>query len=178
MARNLFEGLEYLDMQRMIDPVVSIDEYEAKIGDNDDVITVSFVVQGEAVGEDLVDWMERGYEWVEDAETSEGELSMGRYVVFVEILRRSTAAARIMQLLDDLETLTGRKPSDYQFKIFGKEYPATEAVIREHVLLSPHAYRQSKEQALNEWRTIAGLTTVPTYERDAEIQALQNRAGL
>lgn len=178
MTRALFEGLEHLDMQRMIDAVVSIDEYEARIGDNDDVITVSFIVKGEAVGEDLVDWLERGYDWVEDAELSEGELTVGHHVVFVEIARRSAAARRIMQMLDDLETLTGRPAHDYEFKIQQRKYPASEQVIQQHIALSPHAYRQTHEAELNEWRTRAGLDTVPVYERDELMRELQHRAGL
>lgn len=179
--RRLFEGLEHLDMVDMIQDTLGIDEYEAQTGDNDELITLSFVVRGESVAEDLVDWLERGYEWVEDAERSEGELKPGYYVVFVEIPRRSTAPDRIWELLQDLDTLTGRPPEQYQLRMLDKLYPASTETIKRWIPLSPHQYRQERETDLNEWRTIAGLPVAETYQpdhTDHSITNLRRSAGL
>ena len=106
MTRRIInEGLDYLDMVDQIEPTVSVDEYSAKMGKDSDIVTLAFTVNSEAAGNDLVDWFERGYDFVLDAQVSEGEVKPGQYLVFVEMNRRSSVPKRIIELLDDLEKL-------------------------------------------------------------------------
>jgi len=103
MTRRIInEGLDYLDMVDQIEPTVSVDEYSAKMGKDSDIVTLAFTVKSEAAGNDLVDWFERGYDWVLDASLSEGELSPGKYLVFVEMKRRTKVPERIVELIEDL----------------------------------------------------------------------------
>jgi len=85
----LNESLDYLDMENKVYPILSIDEYAAKMGEDKDIITLTFIVKSKLVGEDLVTWFERGYDFVLDASVSEGELEPNKYLVFVEMDRRS-----------------------------------------------------------------------------------------
>jgi hypothetical protein len=176
--QQLNEGLGYLDMENMVVPVLGIDEYSAHSGDDDEIVTLSFIVRDHEAGEDLSDWLERGYDWVVDASVSEGELKSGQWVVFAELNRRSTVPARVMEVLSDLDTLTDVKAKDWKVSIDGKEYPATEENIANHLTLSPHLYRQDHEEELNEWREIAGLPNVNTYENDEAIKAIKRQAGI
>ena len=98
-SKILNEGLDYLDMVGQIDPKISVDEYEAKNGKDSDIVTIAFTVNSEAAGNDLVDWFERGYDWIVDASLSEGEISPGKSLVFVELNRRSTVPLKIVELL-------------------------------------------------------------------------------
>ena len=95
------ESLDYLDMEGQLESKISIDEYAAKMGPDHEVVTLSFIVKSELAGEDLVSWFEKGYDFVIDASTSEGELAPGKYVVFVELDRRSRVPQRIIELLND-----------------------------------------------------------------------------
>ena len=58
----LSESLNYLDMENQVIPVVSVDEYAAKMGTDKDIVTVTFMVKSKLVAEDLVTWFERGYD--------------------------------------------------------------------------------------------------------------------
>lgn len=175
---RLNESLEYLDMQGHVTPVLGIDEYQSKIGEDSDIIVLSFLVSGEAVGNDLVDWLERGYEWIIDADISPGEVLDRKFMVFAEMNRRTSAPRRIIEALEDLETLTGLKVSDWKVKIDGEKYPAEEKTIQKHVVLNPNQYRAQEQEELNEWREIAGLKTVATQELDADLIAMQRQAGI
>ena len=62
----LREALEYKDMEGMIKPTIHVDEFAAKMGDDDDIIVISFFVRGEQAARDLVNWFEKGYDWVKD----------------------------------------------------------------------------------------------------------------
>jgi len=179
MTTQLNESLKYLDMENQMIPILGVDQYASKIGDDNEFITLDFTVRSKGCATDLVVWLERGYEWVIDAEASPGEISRGKFLVFVEIKRRQRSANQIIDLINDLETLTGLTAEDWQLKIADKMYPATAETVKEHIELSPHDYREEHEEELNEMRVIAGLEpTNHTYEADEDIKLLQRQAGL
>ena len=182
MTRRIInEGLDYLDMVDQIEPTVSVDEYSAKMGKDSDIVTLAFTVKSEAAGNDLVDWFERGYEWILDASLSDGELSPGRYLVFVEMKRRTKVPERVVELLEDLETLTGMTVDEWEVTIDQKEYPADTEILKELIPISPHEYREENEdeKELNEMRHRAGLDTVNLHgEPDSELKAFISMAGL
>ena len=105
MKRILNEGLDYHDLVGQIEPKITVDEYAAKMGDDDEIVTLAFTVKGQQVGEDLVGWLERGYEWIIDATVSKGEIEVGKYLVFAELYRRSNVPTRIIEILTDLNNL-------------------------------------------------------------------------
>ena len=179
--RIINEGLDYMDMEHQIEPTVSVDEYAAKMGKDSDIVTLAFIVNSEAAGNDLVDWFERGYDWVLDSSLSEGELSPGKYLVFVEMKRRTKVPERIVELIDDLETLTGMKPNEWTISIDEQDYDVDTEVLKEVIPISPHEYREEndEEAELNEMRHRAGLDTVKLHgDPDGELKAFISMAGL
>jgi len=182
MTRRIInEGLDYLDMVDQIEPTVSVDEYAAKMGKDSDIVTLAFIVNSEAAGNDLVDWFERGYDWILDASLSEGELSPGKYLVFVEMKRRTKVPERIVELIEDLETLTDLTLDDWTISIDEEDYDAEVEALKQVIPVSPHEYREENEdeEELNEMRKRAGLETVNLYGKpDSEIQAYIAMAGL
>lgn len=185
MTNQLNESLQYLDMDRQVIPTLSIDKYESNIGDNSDYITVSFVMNSKEASEDLCSWLDRGYEWVIDADPSPGEVMNGKYLVFVEINRRLQVPGRIIEMLEDLQTLTDLKLEDWELSIDDKLFPATEQNIKDNVALSPHEYRlkfpeqeKSDELKLNEMRELAGLEPHTSYVSDENLKSIQRMAGI
>jgi hypothetical protein len=179
--RIINEGLDYMDMEHQIEPTVSVDEYAAKMGKDSDIVTLAFIVKSEAAGNDLVDWFERGYDWILDSSLSEGELSPGKYLVFVEMKRRTKVPERIVELLEDLETLTGMTVNEWSVTIDEEDYDADAEVLKDLITISPHEYREENENEaeLNEMRHRAGLDTVKLHgEPDSELKAFISMAGL
>ena len=176
----LSEGLDYHDLEGQLEPKLTVDEYSAKMGKDSDIVTLAFTVKSELAGKDLVDWFERGYDFVLDASVSQGEIVPGKYLLFVEMNRRTTVPSRIVELLKDLKTLTNLKVSDWTVIVDDEEHEADEEVLKQVIILSPHDYRvdEEKEEELNEYREIAGLTTKRIHEEDDYIRAIKNIAGL
>ena len=56
---NLNENLDHHDMVGQINSLVTVDEYKAKAGGDDEIITLSFIIKGQQASQDLVDWFER-----------------------------------------------------------------------------------------------------------------------
>ena len=175
----LFESLEFKDMEGLLKPTIHVDEFSSKMGDDDDIIVVSFFVRDPQAAKDLMNWFEKGYDFVLDADRSPGELKPNRYLVYVEIRRRSTAGGNVEQLLSDLETLTEFKTDDWTMHYKGKEVPFSRDEFDRLVPLTPRAYRERYEKDLNEMRAQAGLPTKRIYdESDKALQAIQSAAGI
>lgn len=174
------EGLDFNDMEGQVEPTVTVDEYEAKMGKNSDIVTLSFTVKSEQAGQDLVDWFERGYDFVLDSSLSDGEISTGKYLVFVEMNRRSAVPARIIELLKDLKTLTGLKLTDWTVEFEDEGYDPDEKILKQVIICNPGEYRQQKEKEdeLNEMRNIAGLQSKNVYEESEYTKIIKNMAGL
>ena len=114
-------ALDYLDLEDQVKDVITVDEYAAKMGKDSDIVTITFTVNSRLAAKDLVTWFERGYDFVLDASVSDGEIEPGKWLVFVEMDRRSKVPERIIKLLNDLETLTGLKLKDWTVEIEGDE---------------------------------------------------------
>jgi len=180
MNRILLEGLDYEDMQGQIEPKLTIDEYVAKMGKDSDIVTLSFTVSGKMAGEDLVSWFERGYDFVLDASVSDGEIEPGKYLVFVEMNRRLAVPSRIIELLEDLQTLTTFKLKDWTVEVEEEEYDAEEEILKQVLILNPNEYKMKKEKEgeLNEMRTLANLEVSKLYSDDKELSELQHLARI
>jgi hypothetical protein len=166
-------------MEGLMKPTIHVDEFSSKMGDDDDIIVVSFFVRDAHVAKDLMQWFEKGYDFVLDADRSPGEIKPNRYLVYVELRRRSTAGGNVEQLLADLNTLTEFDVDDWTMHYKGKDLPFSRDTFDTTVPLSPRAYRERYEGDLNEMRIAAGMPVVTTYDRkDPELQAIQSSAGL
>lgn len=178
MFEHLMEGLEYKDLEGMMKPTIHVDEFAAKMGDDDDIIVVSFFVRDLQAAKDLTSWFERGYDFVLDADRSPGEIKPSRYLVYVELRRRNSAPRNIHRLLDDLSTLTEFDVDDWQMHYQGQTRPWSEETFAELVPLTPDAYRREHEEDLNEMRVAAGLNTRRVYTDTPETRALKAAAGI
>lgn len=166
-------------MEGLMKPTIHVDEFSSKMGDDDDIIVVSFFVRDERAAKDLMNWFEKGYDFVIDADRSPGEIKPNRYLVYVEIRRRSTAGDHVETLIDDLETLTEFSPDDWTMHYRGKEVPFTRDAFDSMVPTSPRAYREKYDEELNEMRIAAGMETKRIYDKkDPALQAIQSAAGI
>jgi hypothetical protein len=161
-------------------PTIHVDEFSSKMGDDDDIIVLSFFVRDPQAAKDLMSWFEKGYDFVLDADKSSGEIKPNRFLVYVEIRRRSTAGAHVEELLNDLNTLTEfESAKDWTMHYKGKEIPFSRDAFDGTVPLSPKAYREKYEKDLNEVRVAAGLPVVTNYDKkDRALQSIQSAAGI
>lgn len=169
-----------MDLQDQVKDVITVDEYAAKMGKDSDIVTITFTTNSKLAAKDLVTWFERGYDFVLDASVSDGEIEPGKWLVFVEMDRRSKVPSRICKLLGDLETLTGLKLTDWSVEIEGDQFDASEEILSQKIVLNPNEYKLEKEkdEKLNEFRELAGIDVKTTYVADEYIKNLKAIAGL
>ncbi len=178
--KQINEGLDYHDMKGQISPLVTVDEYAAKMGKDSEIVTLTFKVNSKLGADDLVSWLEIGYDFILDASVSDGEIEPGKYLVFVEMKRKSSVPRHIVELLEDLKTLTDRDVKDYTIEVDNESYDANVDVLKQVIVTSPTEYsnKKEKEEELNEMRQIAGIKTKTLHSNDTYIKNLKSMAGL
>jgi hypothetical protein len=136
------EGLEQNDLARLVHPKLHIDEFKSKMGDDADIIVLSFKVNGKEPATDLMNFIEKGYEFVLDADVSAGELDDGEYLVFAEIERDPAAPEQIVGLLEDILNLSDQDISDwkFQYRKSSTEHDITAEEIKSVVPTTPEEY--------------------------------------
>jgi hypothetical protein len=147
---DINESLRRDDLKNLVKKVFDIDAYQSKIGDDEDVIVISFTVDHEDPAKDLENFIEMGYDFVLDADTSPGETDDGTYKVFVEIERSRHAPQQILTLLDGIERLTGIP--DMRFRYFKnfKSQEATEETLAAAVPMDKESYNIATNSSMME----------------------------
>jgi hypothetical protein len=140
------DSLQSGDLKNLVKHIFEIDNYRSKMGEDKDVVVLSFTVEHKAPAEDLVSFIEKGYQFVLDADMTPGELSDGKYRVFVEMQRTPKIADNIVDMLYGVGKLTGIDKFKFRYH---KSFNSHDAVIEalETVIPSdPSTY----EQTINE----------------------------
>jgi hypothetical protein len=177
--QQLNEGLGYKDMEGMMKPTMHIDEFSSKMGEDADVIVVSFFVRDKQAAKDLMNWFEKGYDFVLDADQSPGEIKPNRYLVYLEMRRRNAAPGQIDEILNDLNTLTEYEPDDWIMVYKNQKHEWSPETFAKLVPLTPNEYRERTDGDLNEMRIAAGLDVKPIYTKvSKDLQAMQAAAGI
>jgi hypothetical protein len=183
---NIFEGIEIGDLARLINPVMSVDEFRSKMGEDKDIIVAGFVVMSKLPALDLVNFLEKSYDWVLDADVSSGETANGNYYVFVEMQRNANAIKNIMQMLEDMMNLTEQKLEDWTFTYINdpKEVPVTLENLQAKIITDPSMYEAKTSDAVteaalfNNLRALAGVQTKPLGIVNPQILSIQRAAGI
>lgn len=180
---KLTEGIEHGDLTRLLHDEIHIDQFKSKMGDDADIIVVSFKIANKDPALELVDFIEKGYDWVLDADASSGELDDGDYVVFVEMERTLDAPAQIMKMVSDVSNLNGFNMSDWRWRYQRgiSDYEMTMDKLKSIIPLSSDAYRAkfSKDKsAINSLKAAAGMKVDSKAPVNKFTESLRIAAGI
>jgi len=99
-------GLRHGDLKDLVYDVFEIDSYASKMGEDKNIVTLSFSVKDRAPANDLVKFLEGGYSFILDSDVTAGEQEDGTYKVFVELERDRNANDNIMEIVDGVKKLS------------------------------------------------------------------------
>ena len=138
------------DLKFLVSSVIEIDSYKSKIGDDSKMVVVSFNVDNKEPADDLARFLELGYDWIVDADATDGPIDTGKYKVFVEIERDRHTPERIMNMLDAVKKLTNIDNFRFRYYKSFKTNPVDEQNLRTIIPLDKESYAISiKENRLN-----------------------------
>lgn len=165
------------DLKDLVRTKVHVDEFESKMGKDEDIVVVSFKIKYQDPAKDLVNFLEKGYDWVLDADISSGTVSDGGWIVFVEAARRPSLGKHLIELLDDLAALTENDPADYEYRYKNDTAyrPLTVEDFKDTVPLTPREYRRrNKPQELQAMLSAAGVSSKESGEFSPDVKEFAN----
>jgi hypothetical protein len=140
MNQQLNEGLRPLDLKEMVHSMFEVDTFRSKMGEDRDVCVVSFKVKDRSPAKDLMEFIEKGYNFVLDADISSGEDNNGEYSVFIELSRSPKLAEEIKELTYGVKKLTGIDDFKFKYHKEGQVHEATEENLKSHIPATAMAY--------------------------------------
>jgi len=156
-------SLRAKDLIDLVKPVFEVDSYSSKMGNDKDVVVISFTVDQKEPADDLVAFCEMGYSFVLDADVTPGELDDGTYRVFVEIQRNKRIGEQINELLDGVKKLTGHDDLRFRYYKSFKSLPADQNTLEETVPSDANSYEMSiQENSMNNFTNFFGRSNVDT----------------
>lgn len=181
LNNNLFEGLEAGDLDRLIHPELHVDEFKSKLGDDADVVVLSFKVDSKEPANDLVAFVEKGYDWVVDADVSSGEMDDGSYIVFVELDRNEQLAENVISLIEDLANLTEQQIKDWRVRYYKshKESQLSLESLKQLVPDTPEKYNSLYgQEVIDQLKTAAGIGVDTRAPKNDFTETIRNLAGI
>lgn len=144
------KSIKNLEMQNHISELITIDNFQAKLGKDEDVSVVKFQTDNKAVAQDLVNFIETGCKFVLDADNSPAKNMDSRYDVFVELERNEDLPKRIMELVRDVEQVSGMLPWRFTFHKKENQYSLSEENLSTIVPTSASQYSFLTDDTIEE----------------------------
>lgn len=146
--RNLTEGLQTADLKNYVSNLFTIDRYSSKMGEDKDIVVLGFTVKEKNPAVDLMEFIEKGYNFILDADMSTGEENDGKYQVFAELQRTKDIAENISTLLNGVGQLCDVGDWRFRYQKDSNSVEFSKSSILEHVPTSPEEY----ENKINEFK--------------------------
>lgn len=165
--QQLNEDLLQGDLKHLVNHIFEVDNYASKMGSDKDIVVLSFTVESLEPAKDLVRFLERGYDFVLDADHSPGELEDGKYKVFVEIERNKRVAEQISELLYGLKELTEVDGFKFRYHKSFDSKDANEENLRETIPNSKEDYEiQIQEGTMNNFSNFFSRSYLESISAD------------
>lgn len=133
------------DLKGVVLPKISVDEFEPKTGEKEEVSVIGLFVSEESAGEDLANFINKGSLEYRDVEVSPNPTEDNEYMVFVEFDRNGTLLNTLFELVEDITHLSGEL--DWKVKPLLSEdpVPLDLTVLTNIVAQDPTAYKTKEE---------------------------------
>jgi len=169
-------GLRSADLKDLIDHIFEVDSYASKMGEDKDIVTLSFSMITKESADDLVNFIEKGYSFVLDADATAGEQSDGTYKVFVEIERSKDVPEQIMEIMDGVSKITGK--NDFKFRYYKsfRSLPVSIETLKETIPADADSYGIKRQESnLDNYKTFFSNSYVEDIEMHDDIITVQKK---
>ena len=133
-------GLRIGDLKDLVHHIFEIDAYASKMGDDKNIVTLSFTVKDKNPADDLMRFLEGGYSFILDSDVTAGEQSDGAYRVFVELERDRATNENIMEIVDGVSKLASVDNFKFRYYKGFKSFKVSMENLDREVPLDPDNY--------------------------------------
>lgn len=164
------------DLKHLVDNVFEIDSFKSKMGEDKDIVVLSFSVKENNAAKDLVSFLEKGYTFVLDADATAGEQSDGTYKVFVEMERSRQTPSQISEIVDGVQKLAEIDGLRFRYYKNFKSLEATEENLGETIPTDPGTYESIvSESNLSNYKNFFNKSYVENVEMLNDILTIKKR---
>jgi len=147
--QQLNEGLRSGDLRNYVSEVFTVDRYSSKMGEDSDIVVLGFRVREKNPAIDMMEFIEKGYPFILDADISAGEENDGQYQVFVEIERTPGLTEQLKDLLGGIGQLCDCRSWRFRYQKAPESVEFNEDSIAKNIPLTKEDY-QAKVVAIKE----------------------------
>ena len=133
-------GLNKGDLRSLVYDIFEIDSFKSKMGDDKNIVVLSFSARTRESAKDLENFLEKGYSFILDADTTSGEQADGTYKVFVEMERNKDVPKQIHEIVDGVQKLSELDGMRFRYYKSFKSNDCSPEAIAETVPLDNDAY--------------------------------------
>jgi len=158
-------GLRSEDLKNMVDHIFEIDSYASKMGDDKDIVTLSFSLMTKAPADDLMSFLEKGYSFILDSDVTSGEQSDGTYKVFVEMERNKHVPEQILEIIDGIKKLAGMDEFKFRYYKNFRSVPVSLEALASAIPIDPDQYGiKTNESALENYKNFFNRSYVDSIK--------------
>lgn len=137
---NLTESLRKGDLENYVSDLFTVDQFRSKMGEDRDIVVIGFKVKEKHPAIDLMEFIEKGYDFILDADMSSGEEIDGQYQVFVEIERTPKLSEQMEELLTGVGDLCDCRDWRFRYQKASSSVEYSTETLTEHVPMTPDEY--------------------------------------
>ncbi|SVC51623.1 uncharacterized protein METZ01_LOCUS304477 [marine metagenome] len=135
------------------------------MGEDRDIVVLSFSVKSQEPAKDLMEFLEKGYPFVLDADVTSGEQPDGTYKVFVEMERGRDIPEQITEIVDGVKKLADLEELKFRYYKSFDSQNADEQNIAETVPLDVDGYEiRVNETNLNNYKNFFNKSYLDSVE--------------
>ena len=138
--QQLNEGLRSGDLKNYVSEVFTVDRYSSKMGEDSDIVVLGFRVREKNPAIDMMEFIEKGYPFILDADISAGEENDGQYQVFVEIERTLDLTEQLTDLLNGIGQLCDCRDWKFRYQKANQSVEFNEDSITKNIPLTKEDY--------------------------------------
>lgn len=120
--------------------MIEVDTFRSKMGEDKDVCVISLHAKDRNPAKDVMEFIEKGYNFVLDADVSSGENSKGEYHVFVELDRTPQLAEQILEIAYGVKKLTGLDGWKFRYHKSDRDHDLSEDNLNRMIPKTPAMY--------------------------------------
>lgn len=146
---QLNEGLRSGDLRNYVSELFTVDQYKSKMGEDGDVIVLGFRVREKNPAVDMMEFIEKGYDFILDADMSAGEENDGQYQVFVEIQRTPELKTQLKELLGGVGQLCDCREWKFRYQKSPTSLEFNEDNITKAIPMTKEDYERKEMEIKN-----------------------------
>lgn len=151
--------VKYGEMENLVNPIISIDQYKPKIGEANETVVVAFEVASEQPAKDLSNLIETDIVESLDVDISQGPNTDGKYMVFVEFDRNKNLNKNILEIINVVSNVTGITEWKYDYFKGSDTKELTEDNLNETIITDKQKYVMTYNinESINRIKKLAGI---------------------